>query len=231
MNPQQEAVAIWQFIESRGKKPTHRAIATMLRSWGVKFKDSDLVSWIAPFRAVSGKQPRNKKQAQTQRAGSIQETASRVNKVPLASKRVVVTPLLLLSQSFVQFDDLEPDVETYIANAAAENKTGKIAESRVAALRRDLAAVLGELGGDREAFAHGLRIANAKGAANRTYVKKAAKSYNPDEAGPHVESGRCGCNKPTPADCRRLHDDTGSTSMLPRACDLPNAYAWESSPC
>ena len=225
MNAQQEAVALWKYIESRGHKPTHRIIAETLRSWKIRFRDTELVSWLSPFRAVSRKQMGNANQAQGKQTRTTAETASRVNKVPLASKRVVVTPLLLLPQSFAQFDDLEPDVENYIANAAAENKTGKIAPGRVASLRRDLAAVLTSLG-DREAFAYGLRAANAKGASNPNYVKKAARSH---DAGDSIRPGLCGCNQPTPDDCRRLHDDTSETSLLPRACDLPNAYSWEAN--
>lgn len=76
------------------------------------------------------------------------------------------------------FGDLEPEIVVYLANAAAENKTGKITESRIAGIRFDLQAALEKIG-SREAFTHGLRAANAKGAANVNYVRKAAESYQP----------------------------------------------------
>lgn len=68
----------------------------------------------------------------------------------------------------------EADVAVYLANAAAENKTGKITDSRSAGLRRELQSLLAELG--EPAFLAGLREANARGVANRTYVKKCASS-------------------------------------------------------
>lgn len=86
------------------------------------------------------------------------------------TKEKITTPEL------PRFGDLEADVVAYVANAAAENKTGKIAPSRVYSLRRELEVLLGEIG-NREAFAHGLRAANSKGAANKTYVAKAAANY------------------------------------------------------
>ena len=68
----------------------------------------------------------------------------------------------------------EGDVEVYLANAAAENKTGKITPSRANGLRRELRSLLAEVG--EPAFIAGLREANARGVANRTYVKKCASS-------------------------------------------------------
>lgn len=59
MNPQQEAIALWRYIESRGQKPTHRIVASVLRSWGLKFRECDLNAWLKPFRVVSRKQMGN----------------------------------------------------------------------------------------------------------------------------------------------------------------------------
>ena len=75
----------------------------------------------------------------------------------------------------VDFGDLEQDVACYLANAAGENKNGKIAESRRLSLRRQLWAVLTELN-NRASFRFGLQAANAKGAVNPNYVKNAARN-------------------------------------------------------
>ncbi len=86
MNAQQEAVALWRFVESRGAKPTFRQVAGMLRSWGLRFRDEDLVAWLKPLRAVSRKQAGNKKHARGQQTGNERETASREKEVSLVAK-------------------------------------------------------------------------------------------------------------------------------------------------
>lgn len=73
-----------------------------------------------------------------------------------------------------EFGNLEADVVAYIANAAAENKTGKISASRDVSLRRELQTVQREIGED--AFAQALRETNSKGVANANYLKRVAES-------------------------------------------------------
>lgn len=70
------------------------------------------------------------------------------------------------------FGDLEPDVLAYLANAAAENKTGKISPGRDLTLRRELQSVQAELG---EVFGPALREANKHGAPNANYVRRVAE--------------------------------------------------------
>jgi len=82
---------------------------------------------------------------------------------------------------------LEPDVEIFIANAAAENRTGSISEGRVASIRREFHKLLKELGPDR--LGYGLRAANNKGAASAKYVKVAAMSEAGGNAAHQVISG------------------------------------------
>ncbi len=73
------------------------------------------------------------------------------------------------------FGDLEPDVATHIALAAAENKSGKLSGGRAIGMRAALGAVLDECL-DRDAFAAGLREANAKGVGNANYVRQCVRS-------------------------------------------------------
>jgi hypothetical protein len=75
------------------------------------------------------------------------------------------------------FDALEPDVVTFLALVAAENKSGKIAETREATLRRELFEWLDSVGRDR--FAYGLREAIKHGKAGVGYAKKCGLSYSP----------------------------------------------------
>ena len=75
---------------------------------------------------------------------------------------------------FPRFGDLEPLVVAYIANAAAENKSGKISDGRELTLRSELQKLAEKLG-DSDAFAAGLLAANKAEAPNVHYVAKAAK--------------------------------------------------------
>ena len=77
----------------------------------------------------------------------------------------------------VDFAELEDDVAGYVALAAAENKSGKITPTRVLTIRRELYAEI-DRAPSRAAFAHGLRTANAAGAPNPRYVRKAAAGYS-----------------------------------------------------
>jgi hypothetical protein len=74
----------------------------------------------------------------------------------------------------VDFGDLEADVDLYVANAGADNKSGTVTPNRRLSLRRELHAEMGAH--DRTFFGAGLREANAAGAANVRYVRKCAKS-------------------------------------------------------
>lgn len=74
----------------------------------------------------------------------------------------------------VFFDGLEPDVVAFIANAAGENKTGKISQGRDASLRRELAEIRAAFGD--ETFGAALRETNTKGVPNANYVKRVAES-------------------------------------------------------
>ena len=73
------------------------------------------------------------------------------------------------------FGDAEPEVLEFLDNVRLKNKTAKIAPSRCANLRRELAEVLRDVG--LPAFQHGLRAANARTVDAVNYVRKAAGSY------------------------------------------------------
>lgn len=49
MNAQQEAVALFKFLEARGFSPSVRSIARALRDQDVAFRESSLREWLAPF--------------------------------------------------------------------------------------------------------------------------------------------------------------------------------------
>ena len=113
---------------------------------------------------------------------------------------------------FERFGDLEPDVVAYVANAAAENATGKITPGREATLRRELADELKTVG-DRAAFLAGLRIANAAGVANPRYVRKAAITSR---------------DRPAGASKSRFPDEPNASDNLPTLADLVDAGLVES---
>lgn len=49
MNVQQEAVAVWLFLESRGEKPTRGLVGRFLRDRGLKFTDRALIGYLQPY--------------------------------------------------------------------------------------------------------------------------------------------------------------------------------------
>ena len=51
MNAQQEAVALYKFLESRGFKPSVRSIGCSLRLQGLSFTEANLRSWLKSFVA------------------------------------------------------------------------------------------------------------------------------------------------------------------------------------
>lgn len=73
------------------------------------------------------------------------------------------------------FADLEPDVQAYIANAAAENKLGTITLGRELTIRRELQVLQAELAA---LFGPALREANKHGAANANYVRRVAEGMS-----------------------------------------------------
>ena len=47
MNSQQEAVALWKFLESRGIQPSIRKVVSMLRAADVKIDEKNAARWLA----------------------------------------------------------------------------------------------------------------------------------------------------------------------------------------
>ena len=80
------------------------------------------------------------------------------------------------------FEALESDVARFIANAAAENATGKISLGRIQSLRRALLAAREEF---PTAFADALRESNARGKPSIGYLRAVAKHHEPPVR--HVE--------------------------------------------
>lgn len=59
MNPQQEAVALYLYLEKRGFKPSVRSVSRALRDQGMRFREIDLRGWLGAFlktRDASGTQ-------------------------------------------------------------------------------------------------------------------------------------------------------------------------------
>lgn len=75
--------------------------------------------------------------------------------------------------------DLERDVVAFLAVVAAANKSGTIAESRIATLRREINQHVTALGD--EAVAYGLREATSRGVETLGYAIACAKNYKPSD--------------------------------------------------
>ncbi len=88
---------------------------------------------------------------------------------PTVRVRPVVTPI-----EADAFGVLEPDVEAFVAAAAAENKTGKISLGRIQSLRRALLAARDEF---PHAFSVALREANLRGKPSVNYLRAIAKNH------------------------------------------------------
>lgn len=99
MNTQQEAVALFKFLESRGFKPSVRSIARALRDQKVVFDDKALRLWLKPFyRGATAPLPQK---SSTITAGAPQPHRgfTRAVIVPLVS-----TPSSLRSDALPGFD-------------------------------------------------------------------------------------------------------------------------------
>lgn len=72
------------------------------------------------------------------------------------------------------FGSAETDVALFVANAAAENKTGTISAGRVASIRRELLAAREEFPG---AFLAALREANARGKPSVNYLRAICRGH------------------------------------------------------
>lgn len=69
-NVQQEAVALWKFLESRGFQPSVRSIGRILREeLGLKFREHDLRGWLSKFRDASGTQKPTEPDAKIEHTG------------------------------------------------------------------------------------------------------------------------------------------------------------------
>jgi hypothetical protein len=53
LNPQQEAVALWKFLESRGIAPSIRKVVAMMRVAGIPISDGNARTYLARFAAAS----------------------------------------------------------------------------------------------------------------------------------------------------------------------------------
>lgn len=86
MNPQQEAVALYRYFESRGKRLSARAIGRILRQeMGLRFTEAELRTWIAPFSVASPTQSRRSFREETTQSRRNLDAASREKEVSLVS--------------------------------------------------------------------------------------------------------------------------------------------------
>ncbi len=53
MNAQQEAVALWMYLESRQIRPSVRKVVAMMRGAAIGVNDADAGRWLAPFAAAA----------------------------------------------------------------------------------------------------------------------------------------------------------------------------------
>ncbi len=72
MNAQQEAVALWKFLEGRGVRPSIRKVVAMMRLADIPVNEADAGKWLAAFAAASPhpKTHRSKIPAQGQHGSS-----------------------------------------------------------------------------------------------------------------------------------------------------------------
>ena len=75
----------------------------------------------------------------------------------------------------VDFGNIEPLIGIFVANLAAQNKTGRVLDTRIAAMRAELhVAMLAH--NHPSSFASGLAVANRAGIANVNYVRRVAET-------------------------------------------------------
>lgn len=94
MSAQQEAVALYCYLEGRGFKPSVRSVGRALRDQGLKFTDTDLRAWLAPFRRSADAAPTQKSSTNDAAPTQDRRSYAREKEVSLVSK----TPTSVVSR-------------------------------------------------------------------------------------------------------------------------------------
>jgi len=122
LNPQQEAVALWKYLESRGMNPSINQVGRALHTLGIKWRRQDLYAWLRPFRERSVSQVGNSESLTPEQPGNNSGTAF---------ARAVIVPLLSNS------DDSVPSSSGVAPQQPAVKATKAERESRDRALPFD----------------------------------------------------------------------------------------------
>ena len=236
MNAQQEAVALFRFLEGRGFKPSVRSIGRALRDQKVPFRETSLRAWLEPFiksRDASRPQVDATGTQKTSTADAIgtqaDATGTRLrarNKVSLSSKPILVDgvdlPLGLDAEPAP--DPAKKAKPARIISAYAGTTLESFGDDEP--LVREVLACDG-FGTGTKAFAkaleslamwravygeaalrHGLRIAAGK-RFGHSYVGGVAKRYDPDQEPRRFEG--------------RLEDQPNASDLLPTLTELIQA--------
>ena len=190
-----ESYRLWERLGAGGRNPTNAVVFEYVRAMGHKFKNDEGKTLFASFRVArrSSRGPARVAQSCSESGPEDQSGASQGSPTRVG---VVLVPLSITKSSIinttpseksakpkmvkpqiepVDFGDLEPAVAVFIAHLAAANKTGRVLETRIAAIRAELFAAM--LRHDHlPSFAEGLAVANRAGAANVNYVLRSAES-------------------------------------------------------
>lgn len=98
MNAQQEAVALYRYLEGRGFKPSVRSIGAMLRVQKISFTDTSLRAWLKDFAAAPTQptaeppQKSSTNDAPPPQADANPPRLRAHDKVSLVSKKVTPSP-------------------------------------------------------------------------------------------------------------------------------------------
>lgn len=193
MRPEVQSALVdtFRLLERHGRKlPTNATVFAIVRGLGHKFDDNEAKPLLAKFRPlrchaidtpVAHPDPRGiTPEPRDEQSCATSVTRAGVVPIPIpipthGAEKTKKPKSIKPPIPAVAFGDLEPDVSVFMANLAAENKTGRMLESRIVAVRLELHNAMARHG-DPVSFAAGLRSANSNGAPNVRYVLRCAES-------------------------------------------------------
>ena len=190
-----ESYRLWERLGVGGRTPTNAVVFEYVRAMGHKFKNDEGKALFATFRLARGSKCGPARVAQTcletvpgGQLGASEggPTRAGVVLVPLPVTNSSNTKSILSEKSAkpktvkptiapVDFGTIEPLIGIFVANLAAQNKTGRVLDTRIAAMRAELhVAMLAH--NHPSSFASGLAVANRAGIANVNYVRRVAET-------------------------------------------------------
>jgi hypothetical protein len=143
MNAQQEAVALFKFLESRGFRPSTRSVSRALRDQGMTFREERLRLWLKPFRDASGTHRAEKGTQKTSTRDAASTAADATGTRLRARDKVSLVSGDSVSSSLHSSDTVQPAIAgLHLAEPRKNRRRAEPDRSWIASLERELEPLL-----------------------------------------------------------------------------------------